>query len=78
MFENLPIGIRCTLQSAKYVKITCGRIAGTYGKNAVRFIKLLREAGARLYKEDKHIAETVPWELEKQYAIPVTRATRLW
>ena len=63
------------MHPAKYknVKITCSGIAGTYmAKNTVRIYQTPEGNQVLVYIKDKQIAETVPWELEKKYAIPDT------
>jgi len=63
------------MHPAKYknVKITCSGIAGTYmAKNTVRIYQTPEGKQVLVYIKDKQIAETVPWELEKKYAIPDT------
>ena len=63
------------MHPAKYknVKITCSGIAGTYmAKNMVRIYQTPEGKQILVYIKDKQIAETVPWELEKKYAIPDT------
>ena len=63
------------MHPAKYknVKITCSGIAGTYmAKNTVRIYQTPEGKQVLVYIKDKHIAETVPWELEKKYAISDT------
>ena len=65
------------MHPAKYknVKITCSGIAGTYmAKNTVRIYQTPEGKQVLVYIKDKQIAETVPWELEKKYAIPDTNS----
>ncbi|HHT9114175.1 MAG: cytochrome c biogenesis protein ResB [Planctomycetes bacterium] len=63
------------MHPAKYknLKITCSGIAGTYmAKNTVRIYQTPEGKQVLVYIKDKEIAETMPWELEKKYAIPDT------
>ena len=73
VFERFPDWDKMHPAKYKNLKLTCSGIASMYmAKNTVRILQSGEGKQVIVYIKDKHIAETIPWELEKKYAITGT------
>ena len=70
VFEKFPDWDKMHPAKYKNLKITCSGIAGSYtAKNTVKILQSSEGKQVIVYIKDKQIVETVPWELDKRYAI---------
>ncbi len=73
VFEKFPDWDKMHHAKYKNVKLSCSGIANTHmAKNTVKIFQSPDGRQDIVYIKDKRVVETMPWELEKRYAIADT------
>jgi len=73
VFEKFPDWDKMHPAKYKNLKVTCSGIASTHmAKNTIRIFQSSEGKQVIVYIKDKRVVETMPWELEKKYAIADT------
>ncbi len=73
VFEKFPDWDKMHPAKYKNLKLTCSGIADTaMVKNTIKIFQTPEGKQVIVYVKDKHIVETIPWELEKAYKISDT------
>jgi len=70
VFERFPDWDKMHPSKYKDVKLACSGITSSYmAKNTVRILQAEDGKQVLVFIKDRHIVETMPWELEKKYSI---------